>query len=252
MNNSEINVGALDATACLSTAWEAIKPNYALFLGMTVVMILLLMSLGCVPIVGFILAGPLTCGIYYASLKQLRGEPVDFGMIFKGFEFFVPAMIAGLVISAPYIVNQIIDFGSMFATLGAFASGDAAAIEAASAANTGLSVVKLVFFLVGLILTTLFFFAYPLVVDRKVSAIDALKLSFSGVSKNLGGVIVLLLLEGLLAIAGTLALCIGIFFVLPVIFAANAEAYRQVFPQLEPQMRSDIPPSPSEYSDLNI
>ena len=145
MNNSEINEGALDPTGCLSTAWEAIKPNYALFLGMTVVMILCLIVLGCVPIVGFVLAGPLTCGIYYASLKQLRGEPVDFGMIFKGFEVFVPAMIAGLVISAPYIVNQIIDFGSIFATLGALASGNTAAVEAASAANSGLSVVKLVF-----------------------------------------------------------------------------------------------------------
>ena len=215
MNNIEITEGALDATACIGNAWEAIKPNYGLFLGMTVVMILCLIALGCIPVVGFVLAGPLTCGIYFASLRQLRGQPVEFGMVFKGFEFFVPAIITGLIVSAPYIVNQIIDLGGMFATFGALASGDAAAIEAASAANTGLTLIRFGLAIVGLAMALLFLFAYPLVIDRNLPAIEALKLSFSGVTKNLGGVIVLVILEGLISIAGFFALCIGIFFVLP-------------------------------------
>jgi len=44
-----------------------------------------------------------------------------------------------------------------------------------------------------------------------------------------------------------IALCIGVFFVLPVIWVAWAFAYRQVFPDLNPTIFRNEPPPPDAY-----
>jgi uncharacterized membrane protein len=101
-------------------------------------------------------------------------------------------------------------------------------------------------YLISLALQLLLFFALPLIADHNLTFGDAVKLSASSVMSNLGGLIVLLILEILISIAGMFAFCIGIFFVLPVISAANIIAYRQVFPEAE-QDFPNMPPSPDSY-----
>ena len=59
----------------------------------------------------------------------------------------------------------------------------------------------------------------------------------------------LFIFEFLLALAGVLALCIGIFFVIPIIYAANAFAYRQVFPWVRDNFNM-APPPPTAYGDF--
>ena len=38
---------------------------------------------------------PAMAGMYYVMLRNMRGESVEFGMMFKGFEKFVPLMVIG-------------------------------------------------------------------------------------------------------------------------------------------------------------
>jgi len=88
-------------------------------------------------------------------------------------------------------------------------------------------------------------FAFPLVVDRKLPAMDALKLSFAASKANLGGVIGLLLLDGLLKVAGIMLCVVGYYFYLPISFAAYTIAYRKVFADLGPMNYSPPPPPQS-------
>ena len=49
-------------------------------------------------------------------------------------------------------------------------------------------------------------------------------------------------------LAGFIALCIGWLFILPLIYAANAFAYRQVFPDTKPNFQN-VPPPPTSYGN---
>jgi uncharacterized membrane protein len=97
-----------------------------------------------------------------------------------------------------------------------------------------------------MIFNILLFFAIPLIAERNAGIGDALKLSFSAALNNIGGLILLFILEGLLLIAGALCCGVGIFFVLPVVYAANIAAYKKVFPDGEPQFNRE-PPRPEDY-----
>ena len=101
--------------------------------------------------------------------------------------------------------------------------------------------------LIGLVIQALFLFAYPLIVDRKLSGWEAIKTSYRAATKNLGGVLGLIFLNAGLGILGVLACYVGVFFVMPVTFASYAAAYRQVFPEI-PQSFASPPPPPASWA----
>ena len=90
---------AVQPVECLKQGWDLIKGQFWLFLGMTVVGI---MIGNAVPL--GILMGPMMCGLYLALLKRQAGEPVEFGTLFKGFDFFVDGMVAGILHAIPIVV----------------------------------------------------------------------------------------------------------------------------------------------------
>ena len=67
--------------------------------------------------IGFII-GPILGGVYYVVLRDMRGEPVDFGMMFKGFDKFVPLMVIGLIQAIPEIIGQGLRVAGQFAQIG--------------------------------------------------------------------------------------------------------------------------------------
>jgi len=88
----------VEPVSCIKGGWELIRSQYWLFVGMTLVGVLIG---GAVPI---ILMGPMMCGLNLAFLKTRRGEPIEFGTLFKGFDYFGQALIAALLHSIPVIV----------------------------------------------------------------------------------------------------------------------------------------------------
>ena len=105
MNNIEFSSGTLDGSACVSTAWELIKRRYGLYLGVTLLTMVLATWLYCI---SWVLLGPIWAGIYYIVMRDLDDEPIEFGMMFKGFEKFVPLMLVGLIASIPQILYFIL------------------------------------------------------------------------------------------------------------------------------------------------
>jgi hypothetical protein len=107
MTNIEYNSGAIDASGAVSQGWDLIKKNYWMYFGIA---LLAYVMIACIPIANIFILGPVLTGVYIVMLRERRGEPVEFGMMFKGFEKFVPAMVIGLLQSIPGIIMQIVQF----------------------------------------------------------------------------------------------------------------------------------------------
>ncbi|MEO6051196.1 MAG: hypothetical protein ABIP78_07685 [Pyrinomonadaceae bacterium] len=253
MTNIQFTPSAMDAGGCVSNAWNLVKQNYGMYLGIALIAMILA---SCIPCISLFLVGPVLAGVYYVVLREMRGEPVEFGMMFKGFEKFLPLMVIGIIQSIPEIIAQIlrvtVDVGRLGLTRGG-RNGDFQFFQSNDpqfAIATGLliiiALVALVVIFLSIVWRVLLFFAIPLAMEHDLGAIDAIKLSARAATSNIGGLIVLFIFEFLLALVGVLALCIGVFFVIPIIYAANAFAYRQVFPWIEQDFNMS-PPPPGAY-----
>jgi uncharacterized membrane protein len=102
--------------------------------------------------------------------------------------------------------------------------------------------------IISLVVEIFLLFAFPLVVDRKLSGLDAVKLSFRASKANLGGVIGLLLLNALLGFVGLLCCIVGLYFYMPVSFAVHLVAYRRVFPDIGQIGIYPPPPPPGSWA----
>jgi len=241
----EFRRNAVEPIECIKAGLNLIKSQYWLFVGITVVGILI----GSVVPLG-ILMGPMMCGIYLALFQTRRGQPIEFGVLFKGFDYFGDSLIATLLHLVPIIVilvpSYIIFIVFYLGFLVAMSQGGGSPNPAAILGFLGLVLVFwLVVFVLLIVLSVIFTFAYPLIVDRRLSGLDAVKLSIRAALANFWRLLGLLLITGLLNFAGALFCYVGAFFVLPIGFAAIAVAYEQVFGLGEVQ--PNLPPPPPSF-----
>jgi len=238
---SEFRRGVIAPVECIKEGWALIKDQYWLFLGISLVGILIG---GAVPIV---LLGPMMVGIFLCLLQRQRGEPVEFGTLFKGFEQFVQGLVVAalktipiIIIIVPYYIFLVV----MMAT--SMPRGRHPSPEDSQAFVFSFFGVEMVFVLVIMVVSVFveifFMFAFPLIADRKLSGLEAVKLSFRAGKANMGGIIGLILLNGLLSIVGVLCCIIGVYFYLPIAFASQVVAYRRVFPDIGSKLPSPPPP----------
>lgn len=255
MTNIQYYKGVIDATGCISNAWNLIKPNYGMYLGIS---LLAWVLISCIPCLNILLIGPVMGGVYYVLLRDMRGEPVDFGMMFKGFEKFGYTLAVGAIQAIPGIIWQIFDFFANISTRlfemsqrgrgsGDFYQSDGADVAIAGGILAVYLIAAAVYAVFAVIWSISFVFAIPLVMEHNIGPIDALKLSARAAWSNVGGIIILAILVWLILVAGVFALCIGIIFVLPLVTSSFAFAYRQVFPAAISPVTYATPPPPSEY-----
>ncbi|MBA3355213.1 MAG: hypothetical protein H0U18_04580 [Pyrinomonadaceae bacterium] len=234
--------GVVQPVFCLKSGWSLVRDQYWLFVGMSAVAIILgsLVPFG-------ILFGPMMCGIYIALFQRRRDLTVEFGALFKGFDFFGESIVATLIHYVPIVIIiipfYIVLYGGLFLIMPRQGG------EADPSTLFGFFAVLIVFGLIMMVLIVLlsvvFTFSYPLIIDRKMSGLDAVKLSAKGALANFWPLLGLLLLNGLIGFAGVLLCYVGIFLALPVTFAAIAAAYEQVFGLGDVQGPILPPPPPS-------
>ena len=240
---SEFRSGVIKPLECIKEGWALIKDRYWLFFGISILGILIG---GLFPL---ILMGPMMAGVFFCLFRRQRGEPVELGMLFKGFDYFLPAMIAGLLKMLPVVILMIPYYIFLMAImLPAMLRGDRAGAAESREFMLSFFAFEMIFMVVVMIASILieifFMFAFPLVPDRKLSGLDAVKLSMKAAKANFGGILGLILLNGLFAIVGVLCCFVGVYFYLPVGFAAQAVAYRRVFPELSQDFAPPTPPPP--------
>src|SRR5262245_39737788 len=241
--------GVIRPMQCFKDGWQLIKDDYWLFLGMTVVAMLIA---GAVPL--GILAGPMMCGLYYCLFRRARGKEVKFEMLFRGFDYFVQSLIATLIQIVPFLVVFIPAYIAFMAVVfSTTIPNQPVAKPDPGAAGTimgAYAIFILLIVIVSLVFAVLFFFTYPLIVDGKLTGVQAVLTSMRAARANLGGVVGVVLLNMLLGLLGYLACCVGIFFILPLHFAAIAVAYRAVFPEAQPEAPPDD--AAGDYDDARL
>ena len=238
------NRGAIKAMASMSEGWKLVKEQYWLFFGITIVGMLIA---GAVPL--GLLLGPVYCGFYYCFLRKLRGDQVEFANLFKGIDYFASSLVPTLLLIVPAIVLIVPVYLFFFIRIMALAQQSrpghppdgSEILSLIGPMYLFIFVVALLLGIVGMLLM----FSYPLIVDRKMTGMQAVKTSISASFANFGGLLGLFVLHILIAIPITLLTCgIGTYFYLPVSLASYAVAYRQVFaeiPELWEQPKEQYP-----------
>jgi uncharacterized membrane protein len=242
----EFRRNAVEPMECLRAGWNLIKSQYWLFVGMTAVGVIV----GSVVPLG-ILMGPMMCGLYLALFQTRRGQPIEFGVLFKGFDYFGDSVIATLIHMIPIVVifvpSYILFYVGFFVMLTQQPGG-----EPDPGAMLGFFGVFAVFWLfliiVLIIVSVVFTFAYPLIVDRRLSGIEAVKLSVKAALGNFWRLLGLMMMTGLMSFVGVLFCYVGAFLVMPISFAAIATAYEQVFGLGE--LKPNLPPPPPTFAGV--
>lgn len=218
--------------AMYAEAWARIKDQYGLFLGVTFVGVLV----GGLGPMG-ILMGPMMVGIFLCHRARARGEEVRFDLLFKGFDRFMDAFLAALLMMAASLVVIlpvvfVLIFGAVFGTVGLAAAGQhSEGLAGGAAAGLCLLWAGLValIMLASILVNLLFTFAFPLIADRGLAGMDAVKLSFRAAWANLGGLVVLALATFALTFLGLLLCYVGAFLVMPLTLGVHWIAYERVF-----------------------
>jgi hypothetical protein len=202
MAESKVDVGGW-----ISEAWELYKANFALLCVATLIaMLVAVFSCG-------ILAGPMWAGLTLILLRLARKqEPApQIGDVFKGFDYFVQALILGVVIALAYAV------ASSLPLVGAVA---------------------------GILISPLVMFAMALLVDRKLEFWPALQESFEKAKTEYVQLLVVCLLGHLISMAGALLCGVGVILTAPFSAVLYVVAYRHLFEEAaaEPAPVAEIAP----------
>jgi hypothetical protein len=239
--NIQFRTGVIKGGECIKEGWALIKDQYWLFLGIVFVGVFVGSA---VPIV---LIGPMMVGIYLCFFRRMRGEPVEFGRLFKGFDYFAQGLIAALIQMIPIVVIMLPVYVVMFVwmIMSTQRAGRMSSEESTTFAFTFLGIYLafiVLLLIVSVVVTVFFLFSFPLIADRNLSGLDAVKLSIKAGRANLGGILVLVLMNFGLGILGVLCCYVGAFLYMPVGFASYAIAYRRVFPETSQNFASPPPP----------
>ena len=173
-------------TAWMSAGWEAVKADFSNF---TIVSLLGVVLNSVVP---FILQGPLMAGTFIFTANKLRRRPADLNDLFKGFNYFVPTLVASLLIS-------------LFVLIG-----------------TALCIIP------GLVVAAMYSFTYLFIVDKKMDFWPAMEASHAVVKNDYFGFTIFLLLAALVNVLGLLCCVVGLLITIPVTHAAVAIAYQEL------------------------
>lgn len=175
-----------DVGRWIGAGWELVKPD----LGMWVLAALLMLVINS--FVPFILQGPLVAGFHIICIRKIFGGQFDIGDLFKGFQFFLPALLAALV-------------SGIFIGIG-----------------------TLLCLIPGLVVAAMYVFVYLFIVDKKMDFWPAMQASHAVVKQDYFGFTMLVLAGIGLSLVGVLLCLVGVLVTIPIYFAAITVAYKEV------------------------
>jgi len=170
----------------ISQGWQLVQADIGNYLLITLVFCVLSSA---VPV---ILQGPMIAGLHIFTMKKLLGRRAEFADLFLGFNYFVPTLVASLVIG-------------LFVFCGTLAC-----------------------IIPGLIIAAMYKFTYLFIVDKRMDFWPAMQASHAVVKQDYVGFTLFLLLMVLVDLLGILCCIVGIFVALPVTFAAITVAYKEL------------------------
>ena len=166
--------------------WQIVKADIGTFILLTIVFAALN------AMVPMILQGPLIAGFQIFCMKKILNRRTDFADLFKGFNFFVPALVASL------LITLLVFCGTLFCIIP------------------------------GLVVAAMFKFTFLFIVDKRMDFWPAMQASHAVVKSDYFGFTMFLLLMLLVDILGALCCIVGLLVAVPVTIAAITVAYKEV------------------------
>ena len=170
----------------IGEGWQMVKADIGIYVGLAVVLTILS------SMVPLIIQGPLVAGFHIFCMKRMMGRPAEFADLFKGFNFFVPTLVASLVIAL------FVSVGMLFCIIP------------------------------GIVLTAMFKFTYLFIVDKRMDFWPAMQASHAVVKNDYFGFTMFVVLMFLCGLLGVLCCIVGVFVAMPVGLAAITVAYKEL------------------------
>jgi uncharacterized membrane protein len=170
----------------IGEAWRIVSADLGTFVLMALVFSILNAA------VPLILQGPLFVGFYLFCAKKMSGRRAEFADLFTGFNFFIPSLVASLLISL------LVSVGFVFCIVP------------------------------GLVIAAMYQFVYLFILDKRMDFWPAMQASHAVVKNDYFGFTMFLVAMIGVDILGALCLIVGIFVAIPVTVAAVAVAYHEV------------------------
>lgn len=219
----DVNTVQVRVFDLLSRGHGFIKDRYWFFTGVSVAGILL----GSFVPFG-ILIGPMLIGIFIALIYHERRQPSEFSILFKGFDQFGESIVLWLLFMAASLLMvpvYLLLFGAVVLVavmLGEDGGGPNVMVG-------GFITMYPLIILLSIAAFLPFSFAFPLMADRKLPAIDAVKTSWRGVRANFWGVAKFMISNWIISMILTLMCYVPAFFFMPISLAAIYVLYRDIF-----------------------
>lgn len=239
----EFTTGQIHPIECLKESWALIKEEYWLLFAISLVGLLL------AGVSMYVLMGPMLCGIFICFFKRIDGGKVVFDDLWLGFKYFGRSLLLTIVMVVPIAVYFVAIFATIYIPLLMQAIGGGR-VDERQLLTTFLTaiVIDLAIAVVMVCIHSLLMFAFPLIADRGLTSLEAIKLSARAALGNLSGIGGLIGVNFVLALAGEVLCGVGLYLVMPIILATNLVAYRKVFPPLRgPALER---PLPTTYPEL--
>jgi uncharacterized membrane protein len=170
----------------IGEGWEMVKDD----LGVYVALALITLLLGAM--VPFIIQGPLTAGFFIFCMKKTLNRHAEFADLFTGFNFFVPALVASLVIAL------FVSIGTLFCIIP------------------------------GIVIAASCKFTYLFIVDKRMDFWPAMQASHAVVKNDYFGFTMFLVAMTLLNVLGVVCCLVGVLVTIPISVAAITVAYRDI------------------------
>ncbi len=182
-------------------------------------------------IISLLIFAYLGAGLYRAAIQQAKGEAISVGHLFSAGDSFMGVLGLGIL----YIVASIVLGGVLF-TL-AFVSEE-------------LSILLSLFArLLQLVAAGFLFYSIPLIVDRKLGVIEAIRTSISTTRPQWWMYVLFVLVLTIIYVIGVIPCGLGLLVTIPLVLLASAAAYRDTFlRQGEQNYQPFSPPPPSYYA----
>jgi uncharacterized membrane protein len=100
MESTSVNKSDFNIANCLTEGWAILIKDFGQYIGLTIIYLIILGTVRTTGLGIFLVAGPLNIGFFYIVISRIYDKPFQISDISKGFNFYVHAILAHILIGA--------------------------------------------------------------------------------------------------------------------------------------------------------
>lgn len=182
-----------------------------------------------IAIISLLVFSYLGAGLYRAAIQQAKGETISVGHLFSAGDSFLGVLRLAVL----YVVASIVLGLALFSLI--FVSQELYFL------------LTLAVRILQLVAAGFLFYCIPLIVDRKLGVVNAIRTSISTTSPQWWMYVLFVLVLTIIYVIGIIPCGLGLLVTIPMLFLASAAAYRDTFLRQGAPSHEMYPPPPPNY-----